>query len=897
MAKEYLLVDGKLVKADTKLVQVPDTENLNDLADENGAYATQSEEVANEIEELIVNGVIDPRPSYTSTEANILSLTENKGIAVATDTGHWYYWNGANYVDSGMLYQSSEDIEKIKEDLVNLEQGYKTIDFEWEIGNISSGAEQETSNYYRSTFFNLDDIKESVLESSKSLDERVLIHCYDSNKIWKEQRSINVGDNFNVVSSLYSYVRFVSYKTDYTSISIKVHSQIKKENIILETKINNVENELDNASENYTTLDERIKSDIANVGNGLADIDFGWSVGGLSNGYDSDSSSQHRSEYIDFSRINESESVITGTPKDTILAWLYDGDKKYIGRRAVTNGTKFSTFPNNASYVRFSSYYDDYTMLRIIGKTQWYNDSMLEKRNSQYLCKAKLQDENSLLIEYQARHISNGYANTSGSVRFRFNGVLTVYSEKNGMEYNFTFDDFKTAFNSMVSYNGRIIEVPNGKRISFNSETNTIESHSSIEKIGNGEFVLIDTFSPYPISFNIAYNGIRGYLVDVYFKRMSAIYDIDNFNVRPELYLRDSIETKLRNIVANTNANSMLFTVTTDMHSDPFFKTYIGGNTSYSVVNYLHERLSPKFHIDLGDAIPERTSLLNKTNGLSNLIACASEFKKVKRLFRAIGNHDYNSNTVNPPSKNTHYFSGSDIFNAWGRHIDGAVWGSKEKFYYYTDFEEEKIRIVVLNTTENNVSFDENGNMTTPDPVNHSAMLQDQFEWLVNDALNFNDKGTDKTNWHTIVFTHIPASPMYKIYKESQGSHLDCVNLMLVHQILKAFKQGGTVNYSYTDTELDGMATVNLTHSFESQGSMNLIGCLSGHDHIQHSDWDYDGIAYKVLPCGFYSPSNHSGQIAYSENCYSASVISVNTSNRTMDCYFFGYGEDWSISY
>lgn len=126
MAKEYLLVDGKLVKADTKLVQVPDTENLNDLADENGAYATQSEEVANEIEELIVNGVIDPRPSYTSTEANILSLTENKGIAVATDTGHWYYWNGANYVDSGMLYQSSEDIKQIKEDNRNNEYKFDT---------------------------------------------------------------------------------------------------------------------------------------------------------------------------------------------------------------------------------------------------------------------------------------------------------------------------------------------------------------------------------------------------------------------------------------------------------------------------------------------------------------------------------------------------------------------------------------------------------------------------------------------------------------------------------------------------------------------------------------------------------------------------------------------------
>ena len=124
MAKEYLLVDGKLVKADTKLVQVPDTENLNDLADENGAYATQSEEVANEIEELIVkNGVIDgsPKGVYASLSALQTAFpTGASGVYLTSDNGHWYYWNGSAWTDGG-VYQSSEDIEQIKEDLVNVQ--------------------------------------------------------------------------------------------------------------------------------------------------------------------------------------------------------------------------------------------------------------------------------------------------------------------------------------------------------------------------------------------------------------------------------------------------------------------------------------------------------------------------------------------------------------------------------------------------------------------------------------------------------------------------------------------------------------------------------------------------------------------------------------------------------
>lgn len=123
MAKEYLMVDGKVVLVDGELVQVPDEENLNDLADENGALATQSDEVANEIEDLIVkNGVIDgsPRGVYENLSALQTAFpTGAPGVYVTTDNGHWYYWNGTQYVDGG-IYQSSEDINQIKEDLDNI---------------------------------------------------------------------------------------------------------------------------------------------------------------------------------------------------------------------------------------------------------------------------------------------------------------------------------------------------------------------------------------------------------------------------------------------------------------------------------------------------------------------------------------------------------------------------------------------------------------------------------------------------------------------------------------------------------------------------------------------------------------------------------------------------------
>ena len=83
------------------------------------------------------------KPSGTDTSTNILAYTSNKGIYVATDNGYWYYWNGSQYVDGG-VYQSSEDIEKIKEELnQGFMQGVLPLSEYnnpslWELGGIGS---------------------------------------------------------------------------------------------------------------------------------------------------------------------------------------------------------------------------------------------------------------------------------------------------------------------------------------------------------------------------------------------------------------------------------------------------------------------------------------------------------------------------------------------------------------------------------------------------------------------------------------------------------------------------------------------------------------------------------------------------------------------------------------
>lgn len=49
----------------------------------------------------LLNNITNQRIK-TDTSAHILAFTYDRGIYVATDNGHWYYWNGTQYVDSGM---------------------------------------------------------------------------------------------------------------------------------------------------------------------------------------------------------------------------------------------------------------------------------------------------------------------------------------------------------------------------------------------------------------------------------------------------------------------------------------------------------------------------------------------------------------------------------------------------------------------------------------------------------------------------------------------------------------------------------------------------------------------------------------------------------------------------
>ena len=87
----------------------------------------------------LLNSINELKPSGVDTSAHILAFTTNKGIYIGTDTGHWYYWDGSQYVDGGdyqatQIADNSITLNLLNDDVIDTIEKFtgnkKFIDFE-----------------------------------------------------------------------------------------------------------------------------------------------------------------------------------------------------------------------------------------------------------------------------------------------------------------------------------------------------------------------------------------------------------------------------------------------------------------------------------------------------------------------------------------------------------------------------------------------------------------------------------------------------------------------------------------------------------------------------------------------------------------------------------------------
>lgn len=173
-----------------------------------------NKEIANQND--VISGLGQLQPQGTATSTTILGYTYNRGIWVGTDTGHWYYWNGTQYADGG-VYQSSEDISELKEEVVSnfkYTNSFETNDY-IQFSTILNG-------YYRDGVFTKNETVNSIIidihnlnvdllhiDNSSSLGSTVGYELMDENYI-ATYNTLQVGEDkyIPVNNSYYLYVEF-----------------------------------------------------------------------------------------------------------------------------------------------------------------------------------------------------------------------------------------------------------------------------------------------------------------------------------------------------------------------------------------------------------------------------------------------------------------------------------------------------------------------------------------------------------------------------------------------------------------------------------------------------------------------------------------------------------------
>ena len=244
-------------------------------------------------------------------------------------------------------------------------------------------------------------------------------------------------------------------------------------------------------------------------------------------------------------------------------------------------------------------------------------------------------------------------------------------------------------------------------------------------------------------------------------------------------YVIAEAESVIDRIIAAQGNRTFTFAAISDLH-------YGNGNYTDGVkhacqaMKYIDERIKLDAVAVLGDYTDGYPA-----EGFENAI---SDFKTINSVLadlrfapnlRTQGNHDY-------------YADHTALINRFIQsYSNDVVWGSKSGGYFYRDFEDFKLRVICVNTTETG-----NANI---------GCSTEQYQWFVN-SLDLTEK-EDVAEWQILILSHHPLD-WYTTDSTYRFAY-----------ILDAYKQGSSGT------------TGGITYDFTDKNSATLISNIHGHIH------------------------------------------------------------------
>lgn len=163
----------------------------------------------------------------------------------------------------------------------------------------------------------------------------------------------------------------------------------------------------------------------------------------------------------------------------------------------------------------------------------------------------------------------------------------------------------------------------------------------------------------------------------------------------------------------------------------------------------------------------------------------------------------------------------------WGRLVsienDDRVYGDFSRSYYYKDFDEKKIRVIILNThdawmldEDGKVKYNRGENLKEHPIV--GALKSEQLEWLAHDTLNFDGKDD---NYGVIVISHAGLND------EIIPGRAAPINSDVAEGLIVARKN----KTNYTSTPTTGDFGQNIQIDYSTANDVDIICCINGHSH------------------------------------------------------------------
>lgn len=382
---------------------------------------------------------------------------------------------------------------------------------------------------------------------------------------------------------------------------------------------------------------------------------------------------------------------------------------------------------------------------------------------------------------------------------------------------------------------------------------------------------------------------ITGYFADrVLIETSYEDYDIHNVK---QIYVRD-VDNDSIEVLNKRNDFSML--IGTDLHINSQLKVLAA--PAMNVMERIKQNCTPTMVVNLGDTVA--LGLEDSARAYYSLNDLKQPISDLSNYYLVVGNHDYNNiselSTSRQPKESI--IPKSAIYNLMGKfHENDCVWGSKDGMYYYKDFENEKVRVIFLNTLdkpEEWVTID--GKQYEKYPWLPNIVSREQIDWFADVALNLSNK-SDRREWAVIVCSHVTPAPNVPGNSASIGSlQIDNPQGAEICKVVEAFVSGSSKTLSYVDSQYGGSATLNRVVDFSEQGAMKIIGWFSGHTHHDYME-TINGVTYIVTLCGYYTSGVDGSYIEMDKGTYSEialDYLSVDKVQRKAKLTRYGAGSD-----